>query len=282
MREKILNELEKTNDIPSFPNVLAKLNKVLGDPNASLDEVAAIVLLDPALSGRVLSYANSSFFGIGKADSFKTAVARIGMERLKKLAFSLKVKDFFKKLEKLDIYSFWKHNISVAELAQRLAKYVKVSETSENIAYFSGLLHDIGIIVFFYIMPGAYFDFLETYSGAIPLEKAESQTFGIDHAELGAFFLEQKWNLPKEIVEAVRGHHLPVSSNSDIQAAAGLVHIADSICRFQGITYGLENQEAAFRSEVWEMLGFSLDDVFPIINDMEEAVANSERILSIG
>lgn len=282
MRKKILEELEKTIDIPSFPNVLAKLNKVLADPNAGLEEISSIVLLDPALSGRVLSYANSSLFGIGKADSFKTAVARIGMERLKKLAFSLKVKDFFKKFENLDIYSFWKHNISVAELSQRLAKYVHVSSTSENIAYFSGLLHDVGIIVFFYIMPGAYLDFLETYDGIIPLEKAENETFGIDHAELGAYFLETKWNLPNEIVEAVRGHHLPVSSNKEIQAAAGLVHIADSICRSQGFAYGIENQESSFRSEVWEMLGFSLDDVFPIIKDMEEAVANSEEILNIG
>ena len=130
-------------------------------------------------------------------------------------------------------------------------------------------------------MPGAYLDFLESYNGTVPLEKAEQETFGIDHAELAACFLEEKWKINSEIVEAVRGHHLPVNSNLEIQAAAGLVHIADSICRSQGFAYGIEYQESSFRSEVWEMLGFSLDDVFPIINDMEEAVANAESILSI-
>jgi len=281
MRRKILDELFKSDDLPSFPNVLSKLNQVLNDPNASLDDIALIVSLDPGLSARVLSYANSALFGIGKADSFKTAVARIGMERLKKLAFSLKIKDFFKKLEPLNINDFWKHNISVAELSQRLAKYVNVSELSETIAYFSGLLHDIGIIVFFYIMPGAYFDFLEKYNGELPLEKAEYEAFGIDHAELGAYFLGERWHLPQEIVEAVRGHHLPVGSTSEIQVAAGLVHIADAICRSQGFAEGLEMSGTYFRSEVWEMLGFSLDDVASIIEDMEEAVLNAERIINI-
>lgn len=279
MRDTILNELSKKADIPSFPNVLSKLNTVFQDPDTGLDEISSIIVLDPALSARILSYANSALYGIGKADSFKTAISRIGLERLKKLVYSLKVKDFFTKFESLDIYNFWKHNISVAELSQRLAKYIKVSDTSENIAYFSGLLHDVGIIIFFYIMPGAYLDFIEDYDGSIPLEKAEFDKFGIDHAELGAFFLEHKWQIDKKIVEAVRGHHLPVNANSDIQAASGLVHIADSICRSQGFSYGIESHESSFRSEVWEMLGFSLDDVYNIISDMEEAVANAESIL---
>jgi len=279
MKEKILAELDKNNELPPFPNVLVKLNKILNDPKSGIDEVASVIMLDPVLSGRILSYANSSLFGMIKADSFKTAVARIGVDELKKLAFSMKVKDFFKKIDIIDSYSFWKHNISVALLSQRLSKYVSVSEKSENIAYFSGLMHDIGIIIFIYIMPGAYFDFLENYDGRIPLESAEKENFGIDHPELGAYFLEKKWKIPGEIVEAVRGHHLPVHTNKDIQQAAGLVHIADSICRSQGFAYGIENQESSFRSEVWEMLGFSLDDVFLIIEDMEEAVAGAEKIL---
>jgi HD-like signal output (HDOD) protein len=281
MREKILNQLEKKIDIPAFPNVLTKLNFILNDKKADLDDVAKVVMLDPVLSGRVLSYANSSVFGNVKIDSFSTAVARLGLDDLKKLAYSLKVKDIFLKFDMVDIHSFWKHNISVAELSQRLARYVKVSEACANLAYFSGLMHDIGIIVFFYIIPESYLDFLEDFDGSVPLEQAEMQTFGIDHAELGAVFLDKKWKLPIEIVGAVRGHHLPVNSNSDIQNAAGLIHIADSICRNQGFSYGVECSESSFRSEVWEMLGFSLDDVFPIIKDMEEAVLKAEIILGI-
>lgn len=279
MKDKILVELDKGIDIPPFPNVLAKLNFVLNDDNIDIDEVVSVVLLDPALSGRLLSYANSAVFGNIKADSFKTALQRIGIDRLRKLAFSLKVRDFFKNFEVIDTYRFWKHSISVAELSQKLVKYVKVSKLSENIAYFSGLFHDIGIIIFFYIMPGAYLDFLEGYDGSFPLEEAERKAFGIDHAELGAYFLKKKWKLPKEIVEAVRGHHLPVNKNKDIQIAACLVHIADSICRSQGFAYGIEFEESSFRSEVWEMLGFSLDDVFYIIEDMEDVIKNAEEIL---
>ncbi|MCB9481245.1 MAG: HDOD domain-containing protein [Desulfobacteraceae bacterium] len=281
MKEKILKELEKRVDIPAFPNVLARLNLILNDENADLDDVAKVVMLDPVLSGKVLSYANSSVFGNVKVDSFSTAVARLGLDELKKIAYSLKVKDVFVKLDMVDIHSFWKHNLSVAELSQRLARYVNVSEASANLAYFSGLMHDIGIIVFFYIMPGAYLDFLENFDGTLPLEQAEMEAFGIDHAELGAFFLEKKWNLPVQIVGAVRGHHLPVSTNADIQNAAGLIHIADSICRSQGFSYGVECSDSSFRSEIWEMLGFSLDDVFSIIKDMEEAVLKAETILGI-
>jgi len=281
MRKKILNMLEKNIDIPAFPNVLARLNLILNDKKADLNDVAKVVMLDPVLSGRVLSYANSSVFGNVKIEKFSTAVARLGLDELKRLAYSLKVKDLFLKFDIIDIHNFWKHNLSVADLSQRLAKYVKVSETSANLAYFSGLMHDIGLIIFLYIIPGAYFDFLEDFDPNIPIEEAEMKTFGIDHAELGAIFLEKKWNLPIEIVGAVRGHHLPVNNNADIQNAAGLIHIADSICRSQGFSYGVEFSESSFRSEIWEMLGFSLDDVFPIIKDMEDAVLRAEIILGI-
>ncbi|MDY0361120.1 MAG: HDOD domain-containing protein [Desulforegulaceae bacterium] len=281
MREKILKELEKKTDIPAFPNVLTRLNLVLNNKNADLEDVAKVVMLDPVLSGKVLSYANSSLFGSVKVDTFSTAVARLGLDELKKIAYSLKVKDIFIKLEMVDIHSFWKHNLSVAELSYRLARYVNVSETSASLAYFSGLMHDIGIIVFFYLIPESYLDFLEDFEGTIPLEQAEMKTFGIDHAELGGIFLEKKWKLPNEIIGAVKGHHFPVSSNCEIQNAAGLIHIADSICRNQGFSYGVECSESSFRSEIWEMLGFSLDDVFPIIKDMEEAVLKAEIILGI-
>ena len=54
---------EETMTLPTFPIVASRLIEEVARPNATSEEIARIVSLDPALTARTLKLANSDFYG---------------------------------------------------------------------------------------------------------------------------------------------------------------------------------------------------------------------------
>ena len=71
--------------------------------------------------------------------------------------------------------------------------------------------HDIGQVVFSQFEPDAFKVVLESSSSdAQPIYLSEQMRFGADHSELGAL-LGERWQLPADLNEAIRMHHIPPS-----------------------------------------------------------------------
>ena len=110
MREQILKQLETAGDLPPFPKILAKLQAVLDDPEASISEITKIINLDPALSGKILSLSNSVFYSsAGEVKTLEMAVNKLGLVRIKHIAYSLKLTKLFENNRVLDYFLFWRH-----------------------------------------------------------------------------------------------------------------------------------------------------------------------------
>src|SRR5690606_14691919 len=76
-------------DLLSLPDAAIRLNAVLTDPDASVNDIAAIVSVDPALSARVLRAVNSAYFGLrGRVDTITKAIAMIGTSELHSLVLA--------------------------------------------------------------------------------------------------------------------------------------------------------------------------------------------------
>jgi HD-like signal output (HDOD) protein len=86
----------------------------------------------------------------------------------------------------------------------------------------------------------------------IPLDDAETELFGVSHAEIGAY-LVGLWGLPFRIVEAVAQHHAPTRGGcpGSVNVVAA-VHIADA----------LVSQGAAGRGAVPAGVPAALDQAF--------------------
>ncbi|MFO7751185.1 MAG: HDOD domain-containing protein [Desulfobacteraceae bacterium] len=282
MRQKILALIEKRGDLPVFPDILVKLQKVMDDPYAAMNDIARIIELDPILAGRVLSVSNSAFYrsGYDKIESLAMAVNKLGMEKIRQLVFSLELTRLFSDTTLINPGQFWRHSLAVANFAQMLCRHANTMPGTESIAYLSGLMHDIGIMVMGHIIPGAYADFLKNLSEEeIPLEKQEEKVFGIDHSEAGARYIETWWHLDRQIVKAVRYHHLPFMGSENERQCQQLVHLANGICTSNGQSNGIACYNEVFNPGAWEAMALSLEDVEIMMAEVDIAVEQAMELL---
>src|SRR5207247_3164649 len=79
-------------DLPTLPVIAQKVLTLADDDSAGMQKLAAIVSSDQALSARVLSLANSAYYGHrAKIATIRQAMVVIGMNMLKQLSLSVLV-----------------------------------------------------------------------------------------------------------------------------------------------------------------------------------------------
>ncbi|WP_319574959.1 HDOD domain-containing protein [uncultured Desulfobacter sp.] len=226
--------------LPSFPQVAAKLLEVSKNDAAPLEEVAKIVETDPGISIRVLELVNSAFYGLSrKVTSLSDAVVILGLDEIKKLALGIAI---FEKLFKtghtkeFDRLMFWRHSLAVAVLSMKIAQRIEYPNPEE--AYTAGLLHDVGKIFLDLQGHRDYGVFIKNLSESTDLviEKERSE-IGLGHDDIGAFFCA-RWQLPENLVLAVKYHHQPFENHDlteDEKQLIAIVCMADFLCWTQGM-----------------------------------------------
>ena len=151
----------------------------------------------------------------------------------------------------------------------------------QDITYLAGLMHDIGIMAFAYLVPLEYDDFLtniqEKDGQLITLEK---NAFGIDHAELGALYIDKWWDVDENITLTVRHHHTPFTDQAQNNTSVQLVNIANNICNNQGVTNGINCLPEEFNEdEALTNLGLSQVEIENIMEDVQTALEQAKELV---
>ncbi len=199
----ILARLEGGYGLPSLSPVAIKLVEVATNPTASAADLVRIIEKDPSLSARLLKLANSAFLRtLSPARTLEQAVVRIGFTRLRIMALSISLRDTFPmgRVGPMDYEKFWKISLYRAVIARILANHVKEVDPEE--AFVSGLLMEIGLLVFFDL-------FIKDSGKEVSLELEpledllswERQEFGMDHRDVGRIMLEH-WKFPEPILSS--------------------------------------------------------------------------------
>lgn len=209
MREKLLNLLEQRGDLPPLSDILLKLENHINDPNSDLDSVADLIQTDPVLQGRLMKLANSVLYGGGRdeADSLSTALLRLGLKMVLDLAYTSELPKLFNKVKSFNQLQFWKHSLAVGVLSRELGKRILPDRKDHDACYLCGLMHDVGILVFGYLIPDEYFKCIRKADNSKSLVELEIEVFGIGHPELGARFIKKWWSVPDVVVDVVESHH---------------------------------------------------------------------------
>jgi HD-like signal output (HDOD) protein len=83
----ILELVNGTIELPTMPEVLAKLNEVIAKPDASAADVALVVANDPAVATNMLRIVNSAYYGLQvRNPSVSLAIPKKGFNMTKKVA----------------------------------------------------------------------------------------------------------------------------------------------------------------------------------------------------
>lgn len=218
----------ETGRLPSVPEAYAALTAAMQDPNATVEDVAAIVEGDMAMCAKLLQLVNSSFFGLARRITrVREAVAYLGVDLIRMLVLSAEV---FLHVERralapgLDLGELQRHGLLAGRLAAEIAERPLTDD-----ALVAGVLHDVGKLILGVRQPARLQALLrEAAETGEPLHAVERRAGPITHAEVGAYLLGI-WGLPYPVVEAVAHHHAPERVEQhgvDILAA---VHIADTL-----------------------------------------------------
>jgi HD-like signal output (HDOD) protein len=182
-------------ELPALPTISTRLLAMIGRADVDLKSVSTLIASDGALTGEVLRIANSSLFGLrNEVRTILQAIAYLGIERTKSLAWTVAIKNYLgNALQIPSLQRSWRHSLAVALLAEELANWTQ-ADGSE--AYTSGILHDLGALGLIAMSPPRYRQLLEEAAGSPDsLLDLERKHFGLDHCEAGGF-LAAAWKLP--------------------------------------------------------------------------------------
>ncbi len=208
LREELLSTAETLKVLPTLNAVIDEVLRVLADDNSSFNGLFNVVRYDQAISSKVISIANSAYFGRGfQITNLERAMVAIGFDEIKRIVMCLVfLKEMLnqKKLTQEDLLILWRHTLSVACAAKALA--VKMVSEDREKAFTVSVLHDIGKAPFF-MQSDSYKKLLEEAKNTgADICSLEFQTFGIDHQELGGF-MARKWRFPEEFTAVIQNHH---------------------------------------------------------------------------
>lgn len=282
MRDEILNRIEEKSNIPPLPDILIRLEAKIDDPGGELEEIAQLIETEPVLAGRLLALSNSVFFGAGREKilSLKGAVLRLGLKLVLDLAYTLELPRIFSGVGTFNQEKFWKHSLAVGVLSRQMAGKWALERRVGEQAYLAGLMHDIGILVFYFLIPKEYRKFLREVQGIEkPLEILEREAFDICHAELGARFIKKWWPLDDEVVAAVADHHRTLDPVQDTDLVVAAVNIGNAMANTQGWRTGLGEPGDTLNRKYLVARGMTLETYQEFIEEAQEALDSAQHIL---
>ncbi len=207
MGKKIaFEQLKDTTNLPSPPGIALKIMKLADDPNASIQQAVDVIKNDPAISARIMKYANSAFVGLQRpAKSVEEAVRPLGYRTLKSLilAFSLVSGSRKGGCPAFDYEEYWTECAARAATARYLFT-LKRRSCDPDTAFAAGLLCQIGRLAFATAIPKEYAELLACAGSDDPkhLLSLEHHTLRIDHNELAGEMMAE-WGLPEFFWQAV-------------------------------------------------------------------------------
>ena len=236
LREKI----GTVDDIPPLPALASKIIDSCINERINYRQMAELIRRDLALTSKLLSLINSSFYALDKhIDDLTHAISLLGKKTILNLVLSISIFNIFtpegKKRER-QLAAFWKHCLACAITAETLARTIGYPQTEE--AFIGGLLHDIGKLIAFIRFPEEFSLFLNQLqmqaesgenSKTTPLE-LEENILGLCHHQLGKWTAE-RWDFPEKIINAVWLHHQPITSCvKETDRLPAIIRFADAFC----------------------------------------------------
>lgn len=224
--KKILGNYE----LPRFRKTVFETLRRLRDPDSQPREITEVMSMDPDLTSKVMRTVNSSAYAPrSKVESLDHAIMMMGRSNLERIVMMLGAQTVIpSKLPRiLDVRTFWKLSARRAVLAKGVADLVTPAQAS--LSFTAGFLQDITIPL---LATGREQEYCPIYEEAVKnkrdLHALEQETFGWNHAELGAIVCNE-WDLPEDLGASIKDQHV-----SDSKLRPDAVYFVSSLLESHG------------------------------------------------
>lgn len=209
-------------DLPSFPDVAARVRRALTNEEVDVEHVVRIVSAEPALAARLMQLANSAALNPGgrRFADLRSAVSRIGfnMARSAAIAFAmsqLRRAEAYKSVGEA-LAELWEESVHVAAMSHVVAR--RFTPLNPDTALLAGLLQNVGRL---YLLTRAV-----KYPGMLADRGAYQRVVAEWHLRIAEAIL-RNWDITDDIVEAVLASqdpdrtHTGTTDLADVLAVAG-------------------------------------------------------------
>jgi HD-like signal output (HDOD) protein len=229
MNESLKLYVQKIKKLPTLPVIAQEILNLVSDDLTSVGRIEKVVENDPAISAKILSVANSVFFGVKtQTRTLDNAIMRIGFDNLKSIALGISLMTVLQdgKIGKVfDYKRIYNHSVTVGFVARLLGRKLKMDFSDEMMI--NGMLHDLGYLIMNKFFPEMYREVLAAFEKGKSLIEAETEVLGFTHADIG-HWLAEKWNLPNAVLDTTLYHHAPSLAKRNLKRVA-VIHLADYI-----------------------------------------------------
>jgi putative nucleotidyltransferase with HDIG domain len=271
-------KIYETRDLPTLPIIAQRILTLTDDEDTGTEQLAKIIASDQALTVRILSLANSAYYGHrAKISTLWQAIVVIGWTMLKQVSLSVLIcKALGPGGNRIP---FWRHSLMAANASASAATRSKAQNAEA--AYVAGLLHDVGKVVLDVTLPLEYAEVRKRVErDNCTFVEAEQAVFDTDHVQVGAWMAE-RWQLPPELVSAIGLHHTPEAPTgphakliASVFAANALVAAADHLETKPGEPLVIELPEP-----ILSALGIPQAGLVQIANELQGKRKQIEQLL---
>lgn len=196
-------DLKASDRLPTPSGTALAILRLTQSDDATARSVAELVQTDPALSGRILKFANSATISPRRPIiSIQDAVQLLGMSTVGQFAISLSIIGRYQKgpCQNFDYPLYWSFALIRAVAFQAISGFQRITASEE--AFSIGLLADIGKLAMATLWPEAYSKLLAD-TPAEQLLLVEQHHFAINHLELSLLLLAD-WGFPAVFLESLK------------------------------------------------------------------------------
>jgi HD-like signal output (HDOD) protein len=279
----VLTKLLQNQELPTLPEIVAKVLEITGDEKSSADDAARLLESDPVISARLLRAANSSFYSIRcQVGSIPRAVVVLGFEAVRGLALSTAVFDSLsqKRQFTLDPEDFWMHSLGTAKAAHLLARKYCPAASKEG-CFTAGLLHDVGKYILALALKAEYQSIVQAARvSQCALRDVEKEKLKTNHSEVGGWIAEE-WGFPPLLVEVIRFATCPQEYSGPHKAEVETVALADGLSRLADFGCAGDWDEPPVKPDLLVSLGLIEEAVEDIVEELKQFRGETQQFLRL-
>jgi len=267
--------------LPALPQSAIRLLQLSQDPENGPAEFAVPIESDPGLTGQVLKFVNSSYFGFAREiSSIRLAITLVGIRTIKNFAlwsavFSLMPNP---KCGPFDLKSLWQDSLRRGLFARAMGRLLGQADSEDLFA--AALLQDMAVPLLAKELPEEYDKLFQSrQSGRTRLSDLEQERFGWNHAE-AASSLARRWSLPEEFAELIECHtrftELLATGATPGQAAVSLSALLPAV---QDDSWCERDQ---FVEAFCRLTGSPESQIHPLLADIDKGFQEFAPVLKLG
>lgn len=271
--------VSRVTNVPSLPEVVTQVVRLVNDPRSDADQVHQIMVKDQAMAAKILRMVNSVYYALpDPVHNFEQAIVILGFKTIRSIALSISVINLFQQQDaNFNMKTFRTHSAVMAQIGRLLAAKSKMPDP--ELAFIAGLIKDIGMMILVQHAPDEMRKIIaiaRQYRASI--YKASAKVLSTDHAQIGAWLAEE-WEMPDEIVNTIR-FQADIDS-AEYKQMASVMHFGEYLCGLKKIRFAGQCDEPKLDPQVWQHLGVDKTALVEVLSVINDEVDNAKTLLQM-